>query len=125
MDLHRENSRSGTSNSGQAREWARFALKSKVSDCQLLNGGKTTNGNIDVCLGEGSWILDVRVERSGGGYNLREKDFNHGLQLTHGHPNELTSEQSMSSLVFCPRTWSLAMAALKTSVAWAWLSIYN
>ena len=34
----------------------------------------TTNGNLDVFLREGSWVLDVGVERSSGGYNLRERE---------------------------------------------------
>ena len=86
---------------------------------------KNTNGNLDIFFRERGWVLDVWVERRCSGYNLIKSNYyNHDLE-SEWRTNGRTSEQSMSSETFCPRSWSLVMAALKELVARAWLSIYS
>ena len=65
----------------------------------------------------------MRIERGRSGYNLNQSQiiYNHEFRVK---MNKRTSEQSISSVTFCPRSWSLTMAALKLVVARAWLSIY-
>lgn len=69
VDLHWEKTRSGTSNRGQAGEWATLALKDQLVNFSYL-WWKNTNGNLDICFRERGWVLDVGVERSCSGYNL-------------------------------------------------------
>ena len=124
-DSHWEESRSGTSNRGQAGEWAVSALRDKLVIFSYLCW-KNTNGNLDIFFRERGWVLDVWVERRCSGYNLIKSNYfyNHDSE-SEWRTNGRTSEQSMSSDTFCPRSWSLVMAALKELVARAWLSIYS
>ena len=118
VDLHWEESRSRTSNRGQAGEWAVSALRDKLVNISYL-WWKNTNGNLNICSREREWVLDMGVERSYSGY--------YPIIFTTMNPSErrkdVQSEKSISSIVFRPRSWSLIIAALKELVAWAWLSL--